>query len=90
VLAAGETRFFLIEVKSTPKEAYLDDFIENIDKFKKLFPEYADMPLVPIFGSIRFEESFIPLATQRGIYLLAYREWDYMDILNFDQISGKE
>ncbi len=22
----------------------------------------------------------------RGIYLTAYREWDYMDILNFDEI----
>lgn len=87
VIAAGETRVFLIEVKSRPKEQYLDDFMENAKKFRKLFPEYDAMPLVPIFGSIRFEEDFIPLATQRGIYILAYREWDYMDILNFDALS---
>ena len=47
------------------------------------------MPLVPILGSIRLEEDFISLATEKDIYLLAYREWDYMDILNFDQIAGK-
>ena len=87
VVAVGETRVFLVEVKSTPREQYLDDFLENIDKFRKLFPEYADMSLVPIFGSIRFEADFIPLATARGIYLLAYREWDYMDILNFDDLG---
>lgn len=89
VVAVGETHVFLIEVKSTPREAYLEDFLENSEKFRKLFPEYADMPLVPIFGSVRFEEDFIPLATVRGIYLLAYREWDYMDILNFDEVSNK-
>ncbi len=87
VVAVGETRVFLVEVKSTPREQYLDDFLENIEKFRKLFPEYADMPLVPIFGSIRFEDDFIPLATARGIYLLAYREWDYMDIVNFDNLA---
>ena len=86
VVAVGETRVFLVEVKSTLREQYLDDFLESIEKFRKLFPDYAHMPLVPIFGSIRFEDDFIRHATARGIYLLAYREWDYMDILNFDDI----
>ena len=86
VVAVGEKRVFLVEVKSTPKEQYLDDFLDNVGKFRKLFPEYAAMPLIPVFGSLRFEDSFIPLATARGIYLIAYREWDYMDILNFDEI----
>ena len=86
VVAVGEKRVFLVEVKSMPKEQYLDDFLNNVGKFRKLFPEYAAMPLIPIFGSLRFEDPFIPLATARGIYLLAYREWDYMDILNFDEI----
>lgn len=87
VVAVGEHRVFLIEVKSTPREPYLDDFLENAKKFRKMFPEYADMPLTLILGAIRFEEDFIPLATKRNIYLLAYREWDYMDILNFEEIS---
>ena len=87
VVAVGEKRVFLVESKNTPKEQYLDDFLDNVGKFRKLFPEYADMPIVPIFGSLRFEDRFIPMATCRGIYLLAYREWDYMDILNFDEIS---
>ena len=87
VVAVGEHRVFLIEVKSTPREPYLDDFLENAKKFRKMFPEYADMPLTLILGAIRFEEDFIPLATKRNIYLLAYREWDYMDILNFEEVS---
>ena len=86
VVAVGEKRVFLVESKSTPKEQYLDDFLDNVGKFRKLFPEYADMPIIPIFGSLRFEDRFIQMATCRGIYLLAYREWDYMDILNFDEI----
>ncbi len=87
VVAVGENQVFLIEVKSRPKEQYLDDFLKNAGKFRKLFPEYAAMPLTLIFGSLRFEEDFIPLATCRTVYLMAYREWEYMDILNFDELQ---
>uniref|UniRef100_UPI000484A36A hypothetical protein n=1 Tax=Desulfatirhabdium butyrativorans TaxID=340467 RepID=UPI000484A36A len=88
VIALGEKHVFLVEVKSTPREQYLIEFAANIEKFRKLFPEYEDFPLIPIFGSIRFEDDFIPKATQKGFYLMAYREWEYMDILNFEEVAG--
>jgi len=30
------------------------------------------------------------LATEKKIYLLAYREWEYMDFLNFDKLGQKQ
>ncbi len=50
-------------------------------------PEYGDKRLIPIFASLRFDENMIQLATEEKIYLLAYREWEYMDFLNFDKLA---
>jgi len=87
VIAVSDGYVFLIEAKSRPKKQYLYDFIENIEKFKKLFPEYMNRKLIPVFSSLRFEDDLISLATQEKIYLLAFREWEYMDILNFGEIK---
>lgn len=38
-------------------------------------------------GSIVFPEDMIHYASKNGIYAMAYREWDYVDILNFDDIA---
>jgi len=89
VIAVSDDYVFLVEAKSTPKKQYLYEFIENIETFRKLFPEYGDKRLIPIFGSLRFDENMIQLATEEKVYLLAYREWEYMDFLNFDKLGQK-
>jgi len=88
VIAVSDDHVFLVEAKSRPKKQYLYDFIENMEKFKKLFPEYADKKLIPVFASLRFEDDLISPATQENVYLLAFREWEYMDILNFTEVKS--
>ena len=87
VIAVSEDKVFLVEVKSTPKLEYVYLFKEKLERFRKLFPEYNDKKLIPIFASLRFEDSVINLASKENIYVLAYREWEYMDILNFDKVK---
>ena len=80
---------FLIEVKSTPKIDYIDDFRKNkIERFRKLFDEYKDYKLVPIFASLRLQDNIINYLTKHKIYAMAFREWEYMDLLNFDSIKS--
>ncbi|NUQ23567.1 MAG: hypothetical protein HUU34_06420 [Saprospiraceae bacterium] len=86
VVAVSDKRVFIIEVKTTPRANYLQEFESNLVKFRKLFPEYNHLGLIPIFAGLRFEKPFIDKATGKGIYVMAYREWDYMDILNFDNL----
>jgi len=88
IIAISDRYAFVVEVKSRPKKEYLYEFIKNLEKFKKLFPEYIDKHIIPVFGSLRFDDDLIKLAVQEKIYLLAYREWEYMDILNFEQIHN--
>jgi DNA-binding transcriptional MerR regulator len=78
---------YLIEVKATPKIDYINEFKdEKLERFKALFPEYKDYKLVPIFASLRLEDDIVNYLTKNKIYAMAYREWEYMDILNFDEV----
>ena len=79
---------FLIEVKSTPKIDYVNEFKnDKIERFRKLFDEYKDYKLIPIFASLRLQSNIINYLTKQKIYAMAYREWEYMDILNFNKLQ---
>ena len=79
---------FLVEVKSFSKVEYINDFKDKkIDKFIKLFPEYKNYKLVPIFASLRLENDIVNYLTKNKIYAMAYKEWEYMDLLNFSKLK---
>ncbi len=86
-IALSEKSLFLVEVKSSSKINYVDDILEKSKEFFNFFPEYKDKKLVLIYGSITFDENVIKYATKKGIYVMAWREWEYMDILNFEDIN---
>jgi len=79
---------FLVEVKSFPKVEYINDFKDKkIERFIRLFPEYKEYKLIPIFASLRLDEDLVNYLTKNKIYAMAYREWEYMDLLNFKAVS---
>jgi hypothetical protein len=88
VIAVSESckTVFLIEVKTTFRGKFVEDLFEKIEKFKKAFPEYKDYKIVPILASLSMDENTVNILTKNKIYAMAYREWEYMDILNFDKI----
>ena len=88
VIAVTGSSVYLVDSKVSPDKQKLLEFKNKvIPRFRKLFPEYEALPLIPIFASLRFDEDMIRQATKEKIYLLAYREWDYMDILNFEEVQ---
>ncbi|MFN3344692.1 MAG: hypothetical protein ACK412_03475, partial [Chloroherpetonaceae bacterium] len=90
VVACSEKQVFLIEVKSSPRFDYLSDFVDRkIEVFRQLFPEYASLTLVPIFASISIPDDFVQTATNRRVFVMAYREWEYMDILNAKELLSQ-
>jgi len=87
VLAICEDKVFMIEVRSTPRVNYVDEILNKVPLFKKFFPEYEDKKIIPIFASITFPDNIVQYATRKCLYVMAYREWEYMDIINFDEIG---
>ncbi len=89
VIAASDSYVFVIETKSNPNHEYIDHFkTSKLPRFRVLFPEFKDLKLIPVFSTLRFEQVTIDYATRHGIYAMAYREWEYMDIINFENIQS--
>ncbi len=86
IIATTSDKLFLIEVKSTMRDSYIRDFKNKINRFPSYFPEYKNRRLIPIMASLTMQPNSIHQLTKNKIYAMAYREWDYMDILNFDGI----
>jgi len=86
VVAVCEDKTFLIEVKSTLKSEHTTYIKRKVERFKKLFPEYAKGEVVPVLASLKIEKEVLNRLTKEGIYGMAYREWEYMDILNFEEL----
>jgi hypothetical protein len=85
--SSSDKKVFLVEVKSSVTTHYVRYFkSKTIPRFKELFPEYAEYTLIPIFASITLDDSIIKYMSKQNIYAMAYREWNYMDILNYNDI----
>jgi len=86
-IAMCDDKVFMIEANSTPRWNDIEYIKEKGERFFEFFPEYRGKELVVIFGSISFPENIIRQASKNRIYVLAWREWEYMDILNFDEVK---
>lgn len=83
IIASIPDKVFLIEVKSTMRDYYINEFKDKTIRFINFFPEYRNKQLIPIMASLSMQPNTVHLLTENHIYAMAYREWDYMDILNF-------
>jgi hypothetical protein len=88
-IAGCDDKIFMIEARSTPRVEDIKEIKKKSERFFEFFPEHIGKDLIIIFGSIIFPENVIKYATKQGIYVLAWREWQYMDILNFDKVKSK-
>ncbi len=89
VVAACRDKVFLIEVKSAFRNDYVDQLKEKGGRFFRFFPEYQGRELVLIMAMLRFKPEWLELLSRNGIYAMGYREWEYMDILNFEECKGR-
>lgn len=83
IIATASSYVFLVEVKSTMRDNYVPDYLEKLKRFPSFFPEYSDKKLIPVMASLSMDNHFVSLLTKNDILAMAYREWEYMDFLNF-------
>jgi hypothetical protein len=89
-LAVCGDQVFLFEVKATVRKEYILEFSrERLERFRVLFPEYKEKIINPVFASLRIEPEFLKILSREGVYAMAYREWETMEILNFDTVYKK-
>ena len=87
IVAVLKKYVIMVEVKSKPNHNDIFSIEDKVVNFRQLFTEYADKEVLPVLASLTMGQDVINLCTKHGIYALAYKEWDYLDILNFDKLS---
>ncbi|MHB1645183.1 MAG: hypothetical protein ACYCSW_01560 [bacterium] len=69
IIASIPDKVFLIEVKSTMRDYYINEFKDKIIRFFNFFPEYRNKQLVPIMASLSMD-----LLKWYPIYLFSYSQ----------------
>ena len=90
VLYVGDRAVLLNETKSSPRNADARRFLRLVrsGEFFLYFPEYKDLPLVPVFSSLSLPADLVTYLTRNGIYALAMGD-EAMQVLNLDAVRGK-
>ncbi len=86
IIAVYETMVILVEVKSTPRLSYIDEFIAVLKELPEYFPEYSGRSVIPVFASLYLPDEVITYLTKNGIYAMAIKE-DMMDLINFNDVK---
>lgn len=63
-------------------------FQDGVTKFQDGMTKFKEETVIPMYASIVFPDEIIKYATKRGLYVMAYKEWEYVDILNFEEVSA--
>lgn len=88
VIAVYEASVILVEVKSTPRTSYIEDFIDFIKnkEFYSFFPEYKDKEVIPVFASLNIPEESVKHLSRNNILAMAMSD-NIMDIINPEVIK---
>ena len=86
-LYVGTRAVLLNETKSTALSEYATRFVQFLKsgEFALYFPEYRELPVVPVFSSLSIPPDLITYLTNNGIYAVAMGE-DTMQVLNRDAV----
>ena len=90
-LYVGTQAVLLNETKSTALSEYAKEFVEFLKsgEFGLYFPEYRELPLVPVFSSLRLPDDVITYLTRNGIYAVSMGE-ETMQVRNRDAVSARK
>jgi hypothetical protein len=79
--------WILVESKTDPKLKDVDTFLEMIAEAKEYFPQYASLPLQPVFAALNVPEHVVKYCTRHRIYALGLGP-ETMQLLNLAELSG--
>ena len=76
-----------MESKNDPKLKDVENFCQMLAEVKEYFPQYASLPLFPIFASLSVPDHVVKYCTRHRIYALGLAP-DTMKLLNLAELSS--
>ena len=88
-LYVGTRAVLLNETKSSPRSNDARRFARFVEsgEFALYYPEWGDLPVVPVFSSLSIPEDMVTYLTRRGIYALAMGD-EAMQVLNLEVVRS--
>ena len=89
-LYVGTRAVLLNETKSSPRSTDARAFAQFVEsgEFALYYPEYRELPIVPVFSSLSIPEDMVTDLTRRGIYALTMGD-EAMQVLNLEEVRRK-
>ena len=86
-LYVGRRAVLLNETKASARPEYAHTFVRFLEsgRFARYFPEYRELPIVPVFSSLSIPADLVTYLTRRGIYAVAMGD-EAMQVLNLDEV----
>ncbi|OFX61517.1 MAG: hypothetical protein A2046_10005 [Bacteroidetes bacterium GWA2_30_7] len=82
IVLMNGTEMVVIEVKTTMKVEYINEFIEKLNKFKLFFPHFKNLTLYGAVAALRYDEESDKFAYRNGMYVLKSVGESLMKIAN--------
>ena len=91
IVAVGENRILVVEVKKRMEEDMIDDFLDRkLPRFRQIFPEYRDFPLIGGVGALVMPDSVSRYAEKKGLYVLTQNGEGGAMLVNRQNFRAKE
>ena len=89
-LYVGTQAVLLNETKAVVYPEYPRAFVKFLEsgQFARYFPEYRELPIVPVFSSLSIPVDVVTYLTRRGIYAVAMGD-EAMQVLNLDEVRRR-
>lgn len=86
----GTKGVLLNETKSAPRSRDVRSFADFLSsgEFALYFPEYRDLPVVPVFSALSLPADMVTNLTRHGIYALAMGDYA-MQVVNLDAVRDR-
>jgi len=81
MLAYGEKHAVVVNLYSTVESGEIDEFVDDLVKFKLFFKEYADHKVVGAIGALDISTENIKYAFSKGLYVMK-KTGEFVAILN--------
>ena len=82
VLAVGREQVVVVEVKSEVSVEDIRRFVGKLKEFREFFPEYSGYRIYGAIGGLEFLEESDRYAYRQGLFVLAPRGEERVEILN--------
>ena len=80
VILHNDTTAIAIEVKASCGKGDIDRFLQQMEKFKRLFPLYADKEVLVAIAAVNYENDADNYAHQRGLIVVRTDSYNFFSV----------